>query len=86
MTETREEAVLSKDARVIEEVVVGKETTERMETIRDTLRRTDVQVEETGEKNLPNTRKKVISFASGNGVLPHGEEEAHRPESLPGRG
>jgi uncharacterized protein (TIGR02271 family) len=58
MTETREEAVVSKHARVIEEVVVGKETTERTETIRDTIRRTDVQVEETGEKNLPNTRKK----------------------------
>jgi uncharacterized protein (TIGR02271 family) len=57
MTETREEAVVAKDARVVEEVVVGKETTERTETIRDTVRRTDVHVEETGENNVPNTRK-----------------------------
>jgi uncharacterized protein (TIGR02271 family) len=46
LTETAEEAVTSKEARVIEEVVVGKTTTERTETVRDTVRRTDVDVEQ----------------------------------------
>jgi uncharacterized protein (TIGR02271 family) len=45
MTETAEEAVAAKEARVVEEVVVGKQTTEHTETVRDTVRRTDVEVE-----------------------------------------
>lgn len=46
MTETAEEAVVSKTARVVEEVVVGKEVSDRTETISDTVRRTDVEVEQ----------------------------------------
>ena len=34
-----------KEARVVEEVVVGKDVEERTETVRDALRRTDVRVE-----------------------------------------
>ena len=45
-TETDEEAVVAKESRVIEEVVVGKTVEERTETVRDTVRRSDVQVEE----------------------------------------
>ncbi len=45
-TETDEEAVVSKDARVVEEVVVGKTAEQRTETVRDTVRRSDVEVEE----------------------------------------
>jgi uncharacterized protein (TIGR02271 family) len=45
VTETVEEPVVSKRARVREEVVVGKETTERTETIRDNVRRTEVRVD-----------------------------------------
>jgi hypothetical protein len=40
-----EEPVVSKRAVVREEVVVGKETTERTETIRDNVRRTEVRVD-----------------------------------------
>lgn len=43
--ETAEEAVVSKSARVVEEVVLGKETTQHEETVRDTVRRTDVDIE-----------------------------------------
>jgi uncharacterized protein (TIGR02271 family) len=43
---TGEEAVVQKTSRVIEEVVVGKEMTERTETIRDSVRRTDVEVDQ----------------------------------------
>ena len=46
MTETAEEAVVGKTARVVEEVVVGKTATDRTETVHDTVRRTDVEVEE----------------------------------------
>lgn len=46
VTETAEEPVVSKRARVVEEVVVGKEITERTETIRDTVRNQKVEVEQ----------------------------------------
>ncbi len=46
LTETSEEAVVSKQARVVEEVVVGKDVQERTETVRDAVRRTDVDVEQ----------------------------------------
>ena len=47
VTTRGEEAVVSKEARVVEEVVVGKDVAERQETVRDTVKRTDVEVEET---------------------------------------
>jgi len=43
--DTAEEAVVAKDARVVEEVAVGKEASDRTETISDSVRRTDVDVE-----------------------------------------
>ncbi|QQE89502.1 YsnF/AvaK domain-containing protein [Azotobacter chroococcum] len=43
--ETAEEPVVSKTARVVEEVMVGKETTQHEETVHDTVRRTDVDIE-----------------------------------------
>jgi len=42
---TKEEAVVTKTARVAEEVVVRKDATERVETVRDTVRREQVDVE-----------------------------------------
>jgi uncharacterized protein (TIGR02271 family) len=44
--ERREEAVVSKKARVVEEVVVRKEADQRTETISDTVRKTEVDVED----------------------------------------
>ena len=46
LTETNEEAVVSKTARVVEEVRIGKETTERTQRIQDTVRKTEVTVEQ----------------------------------------
>jgi uncharacterized protein (TIGR02271 family) len=46
--ETTEEPVVSKTARVVEEVTIGKEANQRTETVSDTVRRTDVDVERTG--------------------------------------
>jgi len=44
VTETDEEAVVGKTARVTEEVVIHKEAHERLETVHDTVRREDVEV------------------------------------------
>lgn len=46
MRETREEPVVSKEARVTEEVRIGKEATERTETVRGKARKTKVEVDE----------------------------------------
>ncbi len=49
--ESSEEAVVQKEARVTGEVVVNKEATERTETVRDTVRRTEVEVDESDAAN-----------------------------------
>ena len=46
LRETAEEPVIEKSARVVEEVIVGKEVTQREQQISDTLRRTEVEVEQ----------------------------------------
>ncbi len=51
VTEMAEEPVVQKTARVVEEVVIAKEATERTETIRDTVRRSDVNVEQIGARD-----------------------------------
>ncbi len=48
VTERAEEPVVQKRARVIEEVVVNKQVQERTETVRDTVRRQDVHVDQQG--------------------------------------
>ena len=48
VSETAEEAVVNKTARVREEVVIGKTVEDRVEQIDDTVRRTEVDVERTG--------------------------------------
>jgi stress response protein YsnF len=42
---TSEEAVIGKEARVVEEVALRKEATDRTETVHDTVRKTEVEVE-----------------------------------------
>jgi len=48
VTETREEAVVQKQARVVEEVVVRKDVENQNKKIKDTVRRTDVEVDRSG--------------------------------------
>lgn len=45
LTETSEEAVVAKEARVVEEVLVHKDVEQRTETIQDTVRHTEVDVD-----------------------------------------
>ena len=56
--ETREEPVVSKQARVVEEVVVRKQADDRTETVSDKVRRTEVEVEdERKTKGTPRDRR-----------------------------
>ncbi|GAB2591528.1 DUF2382 domain-containing protein [Spirosoma areae] len=48
LTEHAEVPVVSKTANVVEEISVGKEVNERVETVRDTVRNTEVDVENLG--------------------------------------
>ena len=47
--ETSQEAVVSKSARVVEEIKVGKKATDRTDTVRETLRHTEVDVDKGGD-------------------------------------
>lgn len=74
--ESTEEAVVSKTARVVEEVVVGKEVSQKTAEINDTVRRTDVDIEQldatvnTTTRNVPG--KKVKD------TVRHGSERSTR--------
>jgi len=48
VTEMAERPVVSKTARVVEEVVVGKQVSRETQTVEDTVRRTEVEVERVG--------------------------------------
>ena len=62
--ESIEEPVVGKTARVVEEVVVGKETTERVETVNGTLRNREVDVEQldSGTQRTTGTTRGAASF------------------------
>lgn len=73
LRETAEEPVVSKTARVVEEVVVGKDVKERTETVSDTVRRTDVDVEkidagDTTQRGTKATRTTTTSTTSNTNV------------------
>lgn len=53
--EFAEEPVVSKEARVVEEVRISKDATERTETVRDKVRRTEVNVENLNESTTGRT-------------------------------
>ena len=59
MQETSEVPVVAKTARVVEEVVVGKTATDRTETVRDTVKRTDVQVDHVDGNDVAGTRRDI---------------------------
>jgi uncharacterized protein (TIGR02271 family) len=65
MTEMSEQAVVSKTARVVEEVNLRKDVTDRVETVRDTLRRDEVEIEKVpGEMTTTGTTAPIIPAAS----------------------
>ncbi len=56
--EMSEEAVVGKTSRVVEEVRIGKEATERKEQIKDTVRRTQVEVDEIAPDDVERAKRK----------------------------
>ncbi len=50
---TAEEAVVAKDVRVVEEIGIKKEAADRVETVRDTVRETKVDIEDTAATVRP---------------------------------
>lgn len=57
LTESAEEAVVSKSARVVEEVSLKKEVRQRTETVQDTVRHTEVEVERVDSQAPPTARR-----------------------------
>jgi uncharacterized protein (TIGR02271 family) len=54
--EYREEAVVAKEARVVEEVSLRRTSDEHEETVSDTLRHTEVEIEDDRDDSLPSDR------------------------------
>jgi uncharacterized protein (TIGR02271 family) len=66
-TESAEEAVIAKEAHVTGEVVIRKDVNERTETVKDTVRRTEVEVDDTTSKvSPPDGKVDVIGTTDAN--------------------
>jgi len=57
VSEKAEHAVIGKQARVVEEVVIDKQATERTQTVRDTVKRTDVEVEDLTRQDVTRNKR-----------------------------
>jgi stress response protein YsnF len=55
MTETSEVPVVTKEARVVEEVTIGKQVNERTTTVSDTVRRTEIDIDDLGKAKQDST-------------------------------
>jgi uncharacterized protein (TIGR02271 family) len=66
---TSEEAVVSKEARIVEEIAVTKQAADRVETVRDTVRETKVDIEDTSTTTSTGTAS-VAGGASIGGAKP----------------
>ncbi len=68
LREHNEVPVVSKEARVVEEVSFGKEVEERDETIRETLRKTDVDVERLDQNLDSDINRGTTNRTTGTGT------------------
>lgn len=66
LTETAEVPVVAKEAYVKEEVSIGKDVSEREETVRDTVRSTEVDVENIKGENITTSSKSSNTSGTGN--------------------
>lgn len=62
---TREEAVVNKEARVVEEIGLHKDATDRTETVKDTVRSTKVDVEDSTKTSGATTGASVAGSTGG---------------------
>jgi len=84
VVEHDEEAVVSKEARVVEEVVVGKQTEQRTETISDTVRRTNVDVEQVSGQTT--TTGTTVSGTTGGSTFSGSTTSGAQDEGMIERG
>ena len=68
LTEKAEVPVVNKEARVVEEVRISKDVDDRDETVRETLRNTDVDVDRTG-RGSGNRDSDSRGSESGRGII-----------------
>lgn len=54
-----EEAVIAKEARVVEEISLRKEGTDRTETVSDTVRKTEVEIEDDRSVDIDQSRNRI---------------------------
>lgn len=76
--ETTEEPVVSKSMRVTEEVNVGSRSSDRTETVRDTLRHTEIDVDKTGNGGQ---RPRATDGRTGAARRPYSGPERRRTPS-----
>ena len=65
MTEVSEKPVITKQAHVIEEVALSKQSGERDVTVSGTVRRQDVTVEEIDRKSVSSKKSSVLDAETG---------------------
>ncbi len=63
-TETTEQPVVQKQARVVEEVAINKQVEQQTQKVRDTVRRTDVEVEKLGPQHSGETTEWTTGFVN----------------------
>ncbi|MCW7540828.1 YsnF/AvaK domain-containing protein [Aquabacterium sp. A7-Y] len=80
--ETAEKAVVHKSARVVEEVVVGKDVSHEQKTVRDQLKRTEVEVERLGAGSVQPFESYDGEFRSHFGTS-HGSAGSRYEDYLP---
>jgi len=73
-----EEAIIDKQARVVEEVVIRKDAQQRTETVQDTVRRTDVNVEQLEGSTRTGDYREVSSTSTVGGSATQGEGTIER--------
>ncbi len=82
--ESTEEPVVSKRARVVEEVHVNKDVSEHDEKVRDTVRHTDVKVEDTGARSAGTARSQTArTGAARSSAQRWTGPERRRPSTAP---
>ena len=61
MIESSEVPVVGKNVKVREEVVVRRERTSRVETVRDTVRRDEIEIEQSGENERTDRKRPALA-------------------------
>ena len=63
MIETAEVPVIAKGVRVKEEIVIRKERTERVTTVRDTVRRHEIEIERSDREEQSSTNRPALAYS-----------------------